>query len=133
MPGGDGRKPPVAGISSAAGFDLDALVAQLAEEVRRGRVAGSASSVRFEARAAAERLWRVSADRPIDRRPGVRGLALRPVKLVLRRLMRWYVDPARADQRALNDALLKLVDDLSSELDRQRQRLDELEPQRPSG
>ena len=26
--------------------------------------------------------------------------------------MRWYVEPAFADQRAFNDAVLKLIDDL---------------------
>jgi hypothetical protein len=88
--------------------------------------------VRFEARAAAERLWRVTADRPIDRRRGPRGAVLRPVKVVLRRLMRWYVEPALADQRAFNDALLKVVDDLSEEVERLRTRLAELETQRSS-
>jgi DnaJ-domain-containing protein 1 len=37
---------------------------------------------------------------------------------VLRRLMRWYVEPMAADQRAFNDAALKLIDDLSERVDR---------------
>ena len=41
-----------------------------------------------------------------------------PVKSVLRRLMRWYVEPAFADQRAFNDAVLKLIDDLDERITR---------------
>jgi hypothetical protein len=36
--------------------------------------------------------------------------------------MRWYVEPAWAEQRIVNDALLRLVDDLT-------RRVDELETQ----
>ena len=36
----------------------------------------------------------------------------------LRRLMRWYVEPAMADQRAYNDAVLKLIDDLDERISR---------------
>jgi hypothetical protein len=32
--------------------------------------------------------------------------------------MRWYVEPAFADQRAFNDAVLKLVDDLDERIRR---------------
>ncbi len=32
--------------------------------------------------------------------------------------MRWYVEPVVADQRAFNDAVLKLIDDLSERIDR---------------
>ena len=31
--------------------------------------------------------------------------------------MGWYVEPALADQRIVNDALLRLVDDLSRRVD----------------
>jgi hypothetical protein len=41
-----------------------------------------------------------------------------PLKGILRRLMRWYVEPAFADQRAFNDAVLKLVDDLDERISR---------------
>ncbi len=34
--------------------------------------------------------------------------------------MRWYVEPLAADQRAFNDAALKLLDDLSERLDREQ-------------
>ena len=40
------------------------------------------------------------------------------MKLVLRRLMRWYVEPAFADQRAFNNAVLKLIDDLDERMSR---------------
>ena len=40
------------------------------------------------------------------------------MKLFLRRLMRWYVEPAIADQRAFNDATLKLIDDLDERVSR---------------
>ena len=39
------------------------------------------------------------------------------VKRVLRKLMRWYVEPAFAEQRIVNDALLRLVDELSRRVD----------------
>ena len=45
-----------------------------------------------------------------------------PLKLFLRRFMRWYVEPAFADQRAFNDAVLKLIDDLDERIARLEQR-----------
>ena len=111
-----------AGTSPAAEVDVAALFAQLREEVRRvgPRSAGpaAASSVRLNARAVAERLWPVSADRPAARRPDLRGTVLHPLKLVLARLQRPYVEPVFADQRAFNDAVLKLIDDLQERVDR---------------
>jgi hypothetical protein len=78
------------------------------------------------ARAAADRLWPVSADRHVGGRAGVAGVLYRPVKLVLRKLVRWYVEPVFADQRAYNDALLRLVDDLYDEIDRLRAELERI-------
>ena len=63
-------------------------------------------------RGLAERFWPVSADKPLERRPGPQGWAAFQVKRILRKLMRWYVEPAWAEQRIVNDALLRLVDDL---------------------
>ena len=74
-------------------------------------------SARISVRAQAERLWPVSAERPLERRAGVKGAIGRPVKLVLRRLLRWYVEPLAAEQRAFNDAALKLIDDLYEQTD----------------
>ena len=63
-------------------------------------------------RAEAERLWPVSADRSLRLRPGVRGGVGTPVKAVLRKLMRWYVEPVAYDQRSFNAAALRLINDL---------------------
>jgi hypothetical protein len=68
-------------------------------------------------RGLAERFWPVSADTPLERRPGAKGRASLQVKRVLRKLMRWYVEPAFAEQRIVNDALLRLVDDLARRVD----------------
>ena len=98
--------------------DVAAIFARLKEEVR---AAGPRSAdvtpaeVRLSVRDQAERLWPVSAERPIVGKGG-------PVKGVLRRLMRWYVEPAWADQRAFNDAALKLLDDIDERLTRLEQR-----------
>jgi hypothetical protein len=68
-------------------------------------------------RGLAERFWPVSADKPLEQRPGAKGRISFQVKRVLRKLMRWYVEPAFAEQRIVNDALLRLVDDLSRRVD----------------
>ena len=74
-------------------------------------------------RGLAERFWSVSADKPLERRAGVKGWVAFQVKRTLRKLMRWYVEPAFAEQRIVNDALLRLVDELAL-------RVDELERRR---
>ena len=68
-------------------------------------------------RGLAERFWAVSADKPLERRPGAKGRLAFLVKRVLRKTMRWYVEPALAEQRIVNDALLRLVDDLARRVD----------------
>jgi len=108
-----------AGNSAASGPDLTALFAQLKEEVRRsgaapGVRADGGGEDRLAARSEAERLWPVSADRSLQLRPGVRGKLANPVKAVLRKLMRWYVEPLAYDQRSFNAAALRLIDDLES-------------------
>ena len=116
--------------ADAGNFEVAALVAELRSELERTgprhRAGARPSSVRLNARAAADRLWPVSADRHIGGRAGLAGALYRPVKLVLRKLVRWYVEPVFADQRAYNDALLRLVDDLYDELDRLRGELEAL-------
>ena len=102
--------------------DVAALFERLKEEVRAGGPATadvSPAQVRLSVRDQAERLWAVSADRPQV------GKA-RPVKLFLRRFMRWYVEPPFADQRAYNNAVLRLIDDLDERI----ARLERLEQQR---
>ena len=94
--------------------DVAALFERLKEEVRASgprRAGVTSAEVRLSARDQAERGWAVSAERPIAGKLG-------PVKSVLRRLMRWYVEPAFADQRAFNDAVLKLIDDLDERVKR---------------
>src|SRR5690242_13760201 len=98
--------------------DVAALFAQLKEEIRASgprSIDVTPAQVRLSSRDQAERLWSVSAERPIVGKGG-------PIKAVLRRLMRWYVEPAFADQRAFNDAVLKLIDDLDERVARLEQK-----------
>jgi hypothetical protein len=117
MPDSSPENGDLAGISSGAETDLAALFEQLKQEVRRSGAApgerGSADD-RSAARAEAERLWPVSADRNLRLRPGVRGGIGTPAKAVLRKLMRWYVEPVAYDQRSFNAAALRLIDDLEA-------------------
>ena len=123
MPTGDAKNGDSAGVSSAGPpVDVDELFRSLREEVRRsgadpGAGAGDEGDRRV-ARAEAERLWPVSADRSLRLRPGVRGGIGTPVKAVLRKLMRWYVEPLAYDQRSFNAAALRLIDDLQEQVDR---------------
>jgi O-antigen chain-terminating methyltransferase len=121
MPGDGEKTVPSAGISAPEAIDVKALFERLQEEVRKGGVSSADGQgrrrARIAARAQAERLWPVSAERPLERRPGLKGVLGRPVKPVLRRLMRWYVEPLAAEQRAFNDAMLKLIDDLYEQTD----------------
>ena len=105
------------GFPSAQDVDVEVLFTALREEIRRsgadpGGVGEPQEADRLLARAEAERLWPVSADRPLRLRPGIRGGLGTPVKAVLRKLMRWYVEPLAYDQRSFNAAALRLVDDL---------------------
>jgi hypothetical protein len=105
------------GFPSTDEVDVDALFAALREEIRRsgadpGAAGDSPEADRRAARAEAERLWPVSTDRPLRLRPGFRGGLGTPVKAVLRKLMRWYVEPLAYDQRSFNASALRLVDDL---------------------
>ena len=110
------------GESAGISVDVEELYRSLQEEVRRsGADPGAASGSdeeRRAARAEAERLWPVSADRPLRLRPGFRGGLGIPVKAVLRKLMRWYVEPLAYDQRSFNAASLRLIDDLQEQVDR---------------
>jgi hypothetical protein len=105
-----------AGNAESAG--ISELIEQLKQEVRRSGAAPGAAGAdaddRSAARAEAERLWPVSADRSLRLRPGVRGGLGTPVKAVLRKLMRWYVEPLAYDQRSFNAAALRLIDDLEA-------------------
>ena len=109
------------GFPSADEVDVEALFAALRDEIRRSGADPGATGDpgdRQAARAEAERLWPVSADRGLRLRPGVRGGLGTPAKAVLRRLMRWYVEPLAYDQRSFNAAALRLIDDLQEQVDR---------------
>ena len=118
MPSDGAENAQSAGVS----VDVEELFQRLKDEVRRsgsdpGAAPGSEDE-RRAARAEAERLWPVSADRSLRLRPGVRGGLATPVKSVLRKLMRWYVEPLAYDQRSFNAAALRLIDDLQEQVDR---------------
>jgi SAM-dependent methyltransferase len=106
-----------AGISSV---DASEHLKRLKREVQR-RNALPAPPKREEAprdaRSEAEARWAVAVDRPIVRRPGIRGWLVYPLKCVLRKLMSWYVGPFAAEQRAFNEALLHFADELSARND----------------
>jgi hypothetical protein len=121
VPDEEPKNSASAGISVPEEIDVAALYAQLREEVARsgaapGVDAGTGASERHALRDEAERLWPVSADRNLRLRPGVRGGVGTPLKAVLRRLMRWYVEPLAYDQRSFNAAVLRLVDDLDTRI-----------------
>ncbi len=121
MPEPTDENAELAGISSNGEVDVATLFEQLKQEVRRsGAAPGEAGGAddRHAARADAERLWPVSADRNLRLRPGVRGGVGTPAKAVLRKLMRWYVEPVAYDQRSFNAAALRLIDDLEGRVAR---------------
>lgn len=132
MPARPDENAVSAGVSVNGDPDVAAIFERLKEEVRRsgaapGVHAEDAPGERLAARAETERLWPVSADRSLQLRPGFRGRLANPAKAVLRKLMRWYVEPLAYDQRSFNAAALRLLDDLEariaqleSELERQR-------------
>ncbi len=61
---------------------------------------------------------RSSADRPLERGPGLKGWVAYPLKRLLRPFLRWYVEPLAHEQRMFNDVVLKMVDGLLEEVDR---------------
>jgi hypothetical protein len=129
MPARDAKNGDSAGISpSGSEVDVEELFRALREEVRRsgadpGSFEGDEAD-RRAARAEAERLWPVSADRSLRLRPGWRGGIGTPVKAVLRKLQRWYVEPLAYDQRSFNAATLRLIDDLQEQVDHLQAELD---------
>lgn len=106
--------------------EIAAIVSRLREEVARGTtVAPKMGSL--AARAQAERTWAVSAEHPFVQPPNRHGRVqtylVAPVKRMLRKLMRWYVEPLAAQQRSFNLTVLNLVDELV-------ERVESLEQQR---
>ena len=78
-------------------------------------------------------MWPVSADRGLRLRPGVRGGIGTPVKAVLRKAMRWYVEPLAYDQRSFNAASLRLIDDLQAQIDELERELETVRAGRDGG
>jgi hypothetical protein len=103
-----------------ADAEIAAIVARLREEVGQ-----SGAEMRPEtplaARSQAERTWAVSPERPLERPPNRHGrvqtFVFAPVKRVLRKLMRWYVEPFAAQQRSFNLNVLHLVDELAARVE----------------
>jgi len=101
--------------SAQAEVDIGALYARLQEEVERTTGGGGASWA--ELRDLADRYRVLGARRSLERRPGVRGTLVQPLKRVLDPLLRWYVEPIVREQRMFNDSALKLIDALAERLD----------------
>jgi hypothetical protein len=105
--------------------DIAGAFADLRAEVE-GRLAdaGLDSQALDDARDEAERFWPVSAERETLARPGptgrARAILLAPARAILRPLLRWYVEPALADQRRFNAAVLRILDELVREARRDR-------------
>jgi hypothetical protein len=111
-------------------LEIEAILARLRAEIRAGppsvREEDDAAGMVLQSRRQLDRLWAVSTDRPFLSRPGgwgrVRGALLMPAKWVLRKLMRWYVEPLAVDQRAFNAAVMRALDEqiawMRAELDR---------------
>lgn len=80
------------------------------------------AALTLAARREADRLAAVSADRPYYYRPGglgrLRGMLLLPLKAVLKRMMRWYVEPVAHDQRLFNAATVRMIDELTGHVGR---------------
>jgi SAM-dependent methyltransferase len=112
MSGPEAKNPAPAGISAPDDLDVADLFERLREELRRGAGSGGGAGSEFAAtRGLAERFWPVTAEREAG--GGPKGL----LKRILRKLMRWYVEPLAADQRVFNSSVLKLVDVLSERAD----------------
>jgi hypothetical protein len=102
--------------------EVDQNVSRLRYELGEGartEVGGGGSA--WAARAQAERFWAVTTDRPFLYKPGpwgrLRGTLLVPAKVVLRKLMRWYIEPALAQQRDFNSSILKAVTYMNERVD----------------
>jgi hypothetical protein len=106
--------------------EIAAIFARLKEEIRsrpptRDRDPTRPPSRTLAARSQAERAWAVTAERPFEQPPTrsgrVQAYLVAPVKRMLRKLMRWYVEPVAADQRSFNLAMLNLVDELAERVE----------------
>jgi hypothetical protein len=118
----------------SADAEIAAIFTRLKDEVRSTatpsmRATGGGRRAPLPARSQAERAWAVTAERPFEhpptRRGRVRGWVVSPIKRILRKLMRWYVEPVAAHQRTFNLAVLTLVDELAERTEADVKRLEE--------
>ena len=103
--------------------EVSRVLARLRAEVQARPASGEASgqqsadAPRLAWRMTAERFASVTGDLPYMHRPGplgrIRGLLLVPAKFVLRKLMRWYVEPIAVQQREFNAAVLRALYELA--------------------
>ena len=128
-------------MADEAEREISAIFDRLRDEVRNRPAEavsdgpGATEYTPATARLRAERTWSVSAERPFQAPPepgAIRRLFATPAKRILRKAMRWYVEPLAAEQRSFNLAILTLVDDLAAaaqadvaELERRVQSLEE--------
>ena len=106
--------------ASGAGDEVAALIERLRAEARasgvpdQGLAAGQGSG-RSAPGGRPRSCGRSRSDRAFVSKPGgwgrLRGTLLTPLKFVLKKLMRWYVEPPFSDQRTFNAAALRLVDE----------------------
>jgi hypothetical protein len=106
--------------ASGTGDEVAALIERLRAEARASGLPDQGPDSQgdlgpLSTRREAEELWAVTSDRAFLSKPGtwgrLRGALLTPFKLVLKKLMRWYVEPAFSDQRTFNAAVLRVVDE----------------------
>ena len=116
----DGSLPGSCGPPSRV--DVAALFQALRDEVRRsGADPGRRTATLPTGAPPATRPSACGPSRPTARCGCVPACAAAlgtPVKAVLRKLMRWYVEPLAYDQRSFNAAALRLIDDLQEQVDR---------------
>ena len=117
--------------------EVDLIVARLQGELRRSGAFAEEGGQRGTARGAraqAEQFSHVTLDRPLLYKPGtwgrIRGSLLAPIKLVLRKLIRWYVEPAFAEQRDFNVSILGALEQLSERVDTIAEEAARLKPTR---
>jgi hypothetical protein len=117
--------------------EVDLILARLQGELRRsGAFAeeGGQRGTALGARVQAEQFSHVTLDRPLLYKPGtrgrIRGTLLAPIKLVLRKLIRWYVEPAFAEQRDFNASILGALEQLSERVDTIAEEAARLKPTR---
>jgi hypothetical protein len=131
-------------MSTHSEDEIAAIFERLRDEVRNrpAQALDGASGrpyVPATARLRAERTWSVSAERRFQSPPNP-GLARRlfaaPMKRLLRKGMRWYVEPLAAEQRSFNLAILTLVDEVAAgvraDVDELERRIESLEQRLPA-